>query len=140
MEISLLTSIFGIGNKLIEKFFPDPVERQKAQLQLLQLQQEGAFREEENRLKRDLAQIELNKVEAGSSGVFKGGWRPGAGWVCVSGLAYNYMCQPLLAWYSLAHNIPTPPILQVDDLLLLLGGLLGLGGLRTTEKLKKVTA
>ena len=74
------------------------------------------------------AQIELNKIAAGSTSLFIAGWRPAAGWLGVFGLAYNAIIAPLF-------GLPMSPD---NTLELLLYGLLGLGGLRTVEKMKRV--
>jgi predicted Na+-dependent transporter len=58
--------------------------------------------------------------------------------VCVLGLAYQFLVQPLLAWGSGVWAVPLPPNLDLGDLLTLLGGMLGLGSLRTAEKFKGV--
>lgn len=81
-------------------------------------------------------QLEINKAEAGHSSIFVAGWRPFIGWVCGSALVYNYIAQPLLFWGFTAFGvaIPTPPTLDMGDLMTLLLGMLGLGGLRTYEK------
>jgi hypothetical protein len=131
-------AIFEIGSKLIDKFFPDPAAKAKAQQDLWKMQQDGEFKEMEVALQRDLAQIEVNKVEASSESLFKSGWRPAVGWVGVCGLAYNYLVQPLLTWYSSNHAMASPPSPDLGDLFIMLGGLLGLGTLRSFEKTKGV--
>jgi len=83
------------------------------------------------------AQLAVNKVEAQSSSTLKGGWRPATGWVCVLGLAYNFLLRPILPWMvatiETSPMSPMPPI-EIGDLIVLLVGLLGLGGMRTLEK------
>lgn len=94
----------------------------------------------------DLGQIEVNKVEAASSSVFVAGWRPSIGWVGATALGYQFVLYPLLIWgWALAQAqgwIPSafkpPPMLDTDALWVILSGLLGLAGLRTTEKIKSV--
>ena len=88
----------------------------------------------------DLAQIEVNKIEAASSSVFVSGWRPGAGWVCVVGLLYTFLLQPLLAWYAGVHGLALPPVIGTDTLMVLLTGMLGLGGDRSCEKAKGIAS
>jgi len=79
-------------------------------------------------------QIEVNKIEAESDSLFKSGWRPAVGWVCVSGLLYQLLLQPLLEWLSTIYAWMPPPTLAMDTLLTLLFGILGLGAYRTYEK------
>ena len=126
-----LTPILSILNKVI----PDPAAKAQAQIALIQLQQAGQLAEESNNLQLALAQTDLNKTEASSPSLFCSGWRPFVGWIGASGLAYQFLLQPLAAWLSLIEHWPVPPVLDVSTLLTLLGGLLGFGGYRTWEKL-----
>ena len=81
-----------------------------------------------------LAQLEINKAEAASGSVFKGGWRPAVGWVCALGFAVNFLVSPIAAGFGI--DVP-----QADTQVMLpvLMGMLGLGGLRSYEKVKQVT-
>lgn len=105
----------------------------------MKLQQAGEFRTIEADLQLSLAQTKFNEVEAASPDLFKSGWRPGAGWVCVCGLAYQFLAQPLLAWGSSIADFPAPPVLELGDLLSLLFALLGLGAYRSVERIKGKT-
>ena len=78
-----------------------------------------------------LAQIELNKVEASHRTMFVAGWRPGIGWVCAMGLVFAFLVNPVIQW---ATGEPGPE-LPMDHIFELVLGMLGLGGLRTYEKL-----
>lgn len=131
--------IVGALVSLFERIIPDPAQRAAAQLQLLQLQQQGAFKDIETQLQRDLAQINVNAVEAASPSLFKSGWRPFIGWVCGVALAYEFLIRVLLG-YVLSNWLhwTDPPHLDMTDLVTILGGVLGLGTLRTTEKVKGV--
>lgn len=131
MALDPVTALLDLSGKVIDKIFPDPTQRDAARLELLRLQMTGAIAEM-------TAQTDINKVEAASSSVFVAGWRPAVGWVCVLGLLYNFFLQPLMAWGSAIWAIPSPPPLDMGSLLTLLGGLLGLGSLRTAEKIKGV--
>jgi hypothetical protein len=132
ISIPIIDGIF----RVIEKVIPDPAAKAQAQLKALEMQQAGEFKEIEANLQLALAQIDVNKVEAAAPDLFRGGWRPAVGWVCVIGLLYTYLGQPLLAWASGIWEVPAPPSLDLGDLLILLGGMLGLGGMRTMERLK----
>ncbi len=132
----ILGGLLEAGLKIIDKVIPDPAAKSAAQLELLKLQQQGEFKSLEADLQVALAQAKINEVEAASPDLFRGGWRPGAGWVCVAGLAYQFMVQPLLAWASAVNFWPSPPVLELGDLLTLLSGLLGLGSLRSVEKIR----
>ncbi len=99
-------------------------------------------------LQPQLAQIELNKVEAAHRSIFVAGWRPFIGWVCGLALFYNYVIRDIIGWlmnvvgvYSdltitQMNAISTPPELAIETLTSVLLALLGLGGLRTIEKLQ----
>ncbi len=137
--MNVLDLLLGPVTKILDKIIPDPQAKAAAQFELLKLQQMGEFKELDAQLARDLGQIEVNKAEALSSDPFKGSWRPLCGYVCVLGLSYQFLIQPLLAWGSGIWAVPVPPTLDMGDLLTLLGGMLGLGSFRTFEKLRGVT-
>ena len=106
-------------------------------------QLENGLIQAENQI--NLAQIELNKTEALSSSGFRGNWRPAIGWVCVIGLFYQLIFQPLFPWMIDTTTIlfsqksiilPVMPKLDGQTLFSLISGLLGLGGFRTFEKIR----
>ena len=80
----------------------------------------------------DLAQIELNKVEAGHRSMFVAGWRPFLGWVCGLGMANMFLVNPWIQWFTGASG----PNLPKDIIMELVFALLGLGTLRTIEKIQ----
>ena len=85
-----------------------------------------------------LVQLEINKIEAAHKTVFVAGWRPFIGWVCGLALFYNFIARDLMVW-ALAlttADTPPPPLLHLDVLKTILYALLGLGGMRTFEKLQ----
>ncbi|MBI5235576.1 MAG: hypothetical protein HY886_04935 [Deltaproteobacteria bacterium] len=84
------------------------------------------------------AQGKVNEIEAGSTSFFVAGWRPAAGWSAVIGLCYTFFAQPFFAWASLNWGWTAPPAIDTGALITLLMGMLGLGGLRTYEKIKDV--
>lgn len=88
-----------------------------------------------------MAQIEVNKTEAASNSIFKGGWRPFIGWTCGVAFSYHFVLQPLLIFVlvSLGNPVPELPVFDMASLMTVLMGLLGLGGLRTFEKYKGIT-
>lgn len=135
---ALLPTITG----LLDKVIPDPEQKAKAQLELLRLQQDGALKELDAVLQVNLAQAEINKLEAASQSVFQAGWRPLAGYVCVAGLAYEFLVRPLLPWLlTVAGTVDVPPLPSLDDVLFeLVFGMLGLGTLRTADRWKRLSA
>lgn len=86
-----------------------------------------------------LGQLDINKAEAAHPSVFVSGWRPAVGWVCVSGFGYEFLLRPLANGVAIGLGVPPVfPGIEVEALSSLLTGLLGLGGLRTLEKIKGV--
>ena len=132
----LIGGVIEAGLKILDRVLPDPTQKLAAQLELLKLQQAGEFKALEADLQLALAQTEVNKVEAASADPFKSNWRPAAGWICVLGLAYQFLAQPLAAWASAINGWPVPPVLQLGDLYGLLFGMLGLGAYRSVERVK----
>jgi hypothetical protein len=125
-------SILEIGAKLLDKVIPDKDAREKAQAELLKAAQSQDFQ-------LSLAQIKVNEEEAKSENIFKSGWRPAIGWICVFGLFYNFVLYNLLLWIVATFSIAiTPPALMSDILMELVFAMLGLGSLRTFEKLKGI--
>lgn len=120
--------------KLIDKVIPDPVEKAKTQLAVIQMQQNGELKELDAQLQTTLAQIAVDNTEAASASVWKSGWRPFIGWICGCGLIYQFLINPLLSGFT-HENFPS---LDTTTLMTLLGGMLGLGTLRTVEKAKGV--
>jgi hypothetical protein len=134
----ILTLLASVGGTLIDRLFPDPDKRAQAQIELLKLTHDQENRAAADQLARDLAQAKVNEVEAASSDTFRGGWRPFVGWVCGAGFAVNYVVGPLLPWLAAlaGHQAPPLPQLDTDTLMGLLAGMLGLGTLRTVERVK----
>lgn len=87
-----------------------------------------------------LAEVQgkVNEVEAGSASFFVAGWRPAAGWLGVLGLSYQVLAWPFLVWFARILELPEPPQIDTGVLLTIITGMLGLGGMRTFEKVKGV--
>ena len=85
------------------------------------------------------AQIEVNKVEAASDNWFVSGWRPAVGWICVLSFAWQFLALPILLFINVqfGHIIPTPSF-DMATMATVLMGMLGIGGLRTYEKVKGI--
>lgn len=125
---------------LIDKLIPDKQAAAAAKLKLLEMEQAGELAHLNAEVSLAKGQTDINAVEAASASVFVSGWRPAVGWVCVLALASNFLAVPLLAWLSPVWSIPPPPRLDVAELFPILMGMLGLGSMRTYEKLKGVAA
>lgn len=139
MNPFIVGGIFDLAGKVFDKLFPNPEEKAKAQLELFKLQQEGAFKELEAELQLSKGQMEINKAEAESPDFFRGGWRPFIGWVCGLGLFYQFLLRPLLTFILMVAEtkVQALPSLELETLMTLLFGILGLGAYRTIEKIKK---
>jgi len=139
-DITGLGSIFDFGGKIIDKIFPDKDAADKAKLELFRLQQTGELKQLDNDFNLALEQVKTNIIEAAHPSVFVSGWRPAIGWVCVSAYCYNYVAMPLITWFSKWYDATAPAMITLDtgELTTLLFGMLGLGGLRTFEKIKGV--
>ena len=135
MAVAVVGTILGIAGKLLDKVIQDPAQKAEAKYKVLELAQKGELAELEAEVQLATAQLEVNKVEAASPSVFKGGWRPATGWVCVLGLFYQFLGQPLLTWGSNTWGYLPPPALDTADLLTILMGMLGLGAYRSYERI-----
>lgn len=135
----MLHALIPVIGTLIDKILPDPQAAAQAKIRLFELQQQGQLAEMDKDLKLALAQTEINKIEAASDSLYKSGWRPAVGWICAFALAYQMIARPLLGWAATNwFGWTAPPPLELDTLLTLLFGLLGLGVYRTAEKIKGV--
>jgi len=124
-------------SKLLDKIIPDPEARQKAKLELLSAERNSDLEEFKLALSADQMQTDINKIEAASPDIFVAGWRPFIGWVCGFAFAYHFIVQPLLAFgIANAGGEVKLPTFDRDALSTVLMGMLGLGGLRTIEKIK----
>lgn len=128
---TLLTSLIP---SLIDKIFPDPAKAGEAKLKLLELQQSGQLAELEAQTKLAQGQLAVNQEEAKSQNLFIAGWRPSVGWCCSIALFYEFLARPIAIGFGFGQF----PDLPMEDLNTLLFGLLGLGALRTAEKIKGV--
>lgn len=128
----LLALLTGVLPGILDRLIPDEAARAKAQLEIQQQLLAAAER-------GDLAQIEVNKAEAANASIFVSGWRPAVGWLCMVGLFWKYIVGPTAEW-ACAIWAPGVTLPQIDtsELIPLLLGMLGLGGLRTFEKVKGI--
>ena len=129
MNPLIIAPIFDVAKSLIERWFPDPAKKAEAEAAWLAMTQEQEF-------KKIIAQLEVNAREAASPHMFVAGWRPFVGWCSGLGFLYATIGQPILAWFALMNGTVEPPVIDVELLLTVLGGMLGLGTLRTYEKVK----
>lgn len=138
--LAAITTLLPAMSKVLDRVIPDPEQKAKAQLELMRLQQEGAFKEMDAELQVNLAQAKINEVEAASQNGFQAGWRPLAGYACVSGMIYEFLVRPLLPWLLTVCGVADVPLLPSLDQVLfeLMFGMLGLGTLRSADRWKRV--
>ena len=133
MALPFLSSLIEPVTGLLDKFVEDKDQKAK-------LAHEISTMADRHAQQLALAQIEVNKAEAASSSVWKGGWRPFVGWVCGTAFAYHFVIQPLAVFGLAAYGMEVPalPDFEMGQLMTVLMGMLGLGGLRSFEKTKGV--
>lgn len=133
-------TIIQTGLGIIDKLIPDPKQKAEMKLKMLELQQQGEFKQLEADLQLAQGQIDTNKIEAASPDNFRAGWRPFIGWVCGSGFAIQFVVGPMGEWLSALLGHPTKfPEMDLSQMLPILFGMLGLGAYRTFEKVKGAT-
>ena len=132
--MGLLDSLIQPVSKILDKAIPDQDLKRK-------LSHEIATMSEKHAQDLALAQIEVNAAEAASGSLFKGGWRPFVGWVCGIAFCYHFILQPVIIFIValIGMDIPDLPSFEMGTLLTVLGGMLGIGSLRTYEKQKGLT-
>lgn len=134
MALDPFTAGFDLIKTGLDKFFPDADTELKGKL-------EAAASEINNAYQLQLSQLEINKVEAGSTSLFVAGWRPAIGWVCGVSLLYAALVEPIARFIATVLFTYTGlfPIINTELTLQILLGLLGLAGMRSFEKSKGIT-
>lgn len=135
MAFDPISLALEIGNKVLDRVFPDPTERAKAQLELLKLEQSGD-------LAVMTAQTDINKIEAASTNLFVSGWRPFIGWGCGIAFIYSALLEPFLRFIAtvIFKYQGLYPAIDTSLTLQILLGLLGLAGMRSWEKKEGVAS
>lgn len=125
MDLTGLGSVSDLIKSVADKIWPDPAERDQYLLKAQEL---------DNQLLA--GQMAINQAEAASSSLFVAGWRPAVGWVCAIAFGYHMVFQPAFTYFLAACGYSFPlPVFNVEMLSDTLYGLLGLGVMRTTEKM-----
>lgn len=127
LDITGIGSVADLVNTAIGKIWPDKSEQEKQQLAAAVMVVQG--------------QLEINKTEAASPSLFVSGWRPAIGWVCGAACAWNWVGLPVCKTLLLiaGHQLALSPA-DISEMMPILLGMLGLGGLRTIEKLNGAAA
>lgn len=132
--LPIVTALLPIFGEVLDRVIPDKAKAEQAKLEMqakvLDAMNQGA-----------LAQLEVNKVEAGHRSIFVAGWRPFIGWTCGAGLAWAFVGQPVANWVigTFGVKVAALPVLPIDGLTELVFAMLGIGALRTFEKVKGVS-
>lgn len=133
MPFDPISSIAQVANTVLSRVLPDKEAQAAAQVELAKMQLSGD-------LAATAAQIDVDKAEAMSKSIFVAGWRPFVGWICGAGLLYQFLLRPLLTFVAaLFHAHVDAPPLEMGSLMELLVGMLGLGAMRTVEKIQGVS-
>ena len=134
MALDPFTAGFDLIKAGLDKFFPDADTELKGKLA-------EAASEINNAYQLQLSQLEINKVEAGSTSLFVSGWRPAIGWVCGVSLLYAALVEPIARFIATVLFTYTGlfPIINTELTLQILLGILGLAGMRSFEKSKGIT-
>jgi len=127
MDITGLGAVSDLASTVINKIWPDKTEAEKQQLAAAVMVVQG--------------QLDINKVEAANPAVFVSGWRPFIGWVCGAACTWNWIGLPIakLGLALSGHPLELSPA-NLTEMMPVMLGMLGLGGLRTVEKIKGVAA
>jgi len=134
MALDPLTAGFDLIKTGLDKFFPDADTELKGKLAEAASQINDDYQ-------LQLAQLDINKIEAASSSLFVSGWRPAIGWICGISLAYAAIIEPIARFIAsvLFAYVGVFPVIDTDITMQVLMGLLGLAGMRTFEKHKGVS-
>ena len=129
----MIEALIGPVTGLLDKFIQDKDQKAKLAHEVATMAQRHA---------QELAksQIEVNKAEAAHTSMFVAGWRPAVGWCCVLGMAGNFLIIPManftLALMEVQVNVP---LIDLETMMPVLMGMLGLGAMRSYEKVKGVS-
>jgi hypothetical protein len=127
MDVTGLGAVADAAKGIIGMFFPDKTEEEKAKLAASLALIQG--------------QMDVNKNEAMNPSIFVAGWRPFVGWICGSGFGIQFVIGPVLEWGAALAGHPIAfPKMDLSTMMPLLLGMLGLGGMRTAEKIQGVSS
>lgn len=130
----MLQALIGPVTGLLDKFIEDKDAKNAMAHEIATMAEKAAHQ-------AAMAQIEVNKAEASHRSIFVSGWRPFVGWICAVAMAYHFVLHPIILFIvgMTGAAIPQLPAFDMDSLMTVLLGMLGLGGLRTYEKSKGLT-
>ncbi len=138
MALPLLALLPALTD-ILDRVLPDKGAADAAKIELLKITTEAQAAQTTAETTIAVAQAGTNSVEAASDRIFVAGWRPFVGWICGMAIGFKFIGGPIL--FMVAQGLGHPielPIIDTSELWTLLGGMLGLGTLRTVEKIKGV--
>ena len=145
MALDPITAGIDLASSVIKRIWPNPADQAKAKQAMQALQQSGELQQMATEAGLVQGQLGVNKAEASTSlsgffGFWVAGWRPGIGWICGAAFAWVYVLQPFLEFGLTAAGHPVKlPTVDLTNMTPVLLGMLGLGSMRSFEKVKKVS-
>lgn len=142
MALDPVSAALEVGGKLIDRLWPDPAKAGEAKLELAKMASNGELAKLTAETQLAQGQLAINQEEAKSARLFVSGWRPAVGWVCGAAFAYAAIIEPCARFIAAVGYGYKGGFPEIDTALTMqvLFGILGLGGLRTWEKQKRVAA
>lgn len=132
-------ALIPLIGEVLDKVLPDAGAAADAKLKMVELVQRGDLAVLDADTKLALGQVSINQEEAKNTSIFVSGWRPFVGWTCGAAFAFKFVIGPFAAFILTAYGVPTEmPVLDFSEMSPILLGMLGLGALRTHEKIKGV--
>ena len=138
MSFDPISAAFDLGITAIKRIWPDPIDQAKEIHRLEKLKQSGDLERLDQEVKLLLAQINVNAVQAQHKSIFVAGARPAAIWAGVFAMVWSGIVHPILTWvWAFAEMTgDAPPLMDTGALVTMLGGLLGVSGMRSYDKHK----
>jgi hypothetical protein len=137
MALDPISAGLDFAGKLIDRLWPDPAQRDAAKLELLKMQQSGDLARLAQETDLAKGQLAVDQAEAGNANWFVAGWRPFIGWLAGVGLGVQFVVNPLGGWLAALAGHPVPfPSMDTGTLMTLLFSMLGLGAMRSAEKMQ----
>ena len=139
--MSFFSNLLGAGDVVravgdsLDKLFTSDDERLEKRLEIVKAEREFSLAALQTLEKSDEKQADVNIEEVRTGSFFMAAWRPAIGWIGVLALAYQFVVYPFLVWLNLRQ--PPPPALEAGVLFSMVTGMLGIGAMRSFDKLQE---